>query len=418
MAQDPLHVLWVEPRFPGRLGAVADWLVRRRGYRCHFYCHSAAPRDRWPASAGRGLDVVSFNVGGVAREPSVKWQQVVERGLCYSYGCWEVLEMKRPRPIDLIVGRSDGLGSTLFAPVHFPRLPVVNLFDYFHHAHRNDLAEEAGPEMPPHYFHWRRSANAVELLDLENGVVPWTPTRWQRDLFPVEYRDDFQVLHDGVDTRLFAPCERRKRVVAGRTIPEGTRVVSFAARSLDRLRGFDRFLTLANALLRERSDVICLVLGDPIVAHNVDVSFYQRDYKAHLLAENPPPDPERLWFLGPATRAVVAQVFAASDLHVYPSRPYPFARSALEALASGCVVLASDDEPAREFITPGSNGLLARADDPDDWLDQARKALDDLDGHRTLGEKAVEVVREHYAQDVTLPRLATLFDRLVEQGGG
>ena len=28
MAQDPLHVLWVEPNFPGRLGAVADWLVQ------------------------------------------------------------------------------------------------------------------------------------------------------------------------------------------------------------------------------------------------------------------------------------------------------------------------------------------------------------------------------------------------------
>jgi hypothetical protein len=31
MAEDPLHLLCVEPRFPGRLGAVADWLVRKRG---------------------------------------------------------------------------------------------------------------------------------------------------------------------------------------------------------------------------------------------------------------------------------------------------------------------------------------------------------------------------------------------------
>ena len=57
MAQDPLHVLWVEPHFPGRLGAVADWLVRRRGYRCWFYCHTAEPREHWPASVGQGLDV-------------------------------------------------------------------------------------------------------------------------------------------------------------------------------------------------------------------------------------------------------------------------------------------------------------------------------------------------------------------------
>jgi hypothetical protein len=46
MAQDPLALLCIEPCFPGRLGAVADWLVRRRGYRCQFYCANAADRGR------------------------------------------------------------------------------------------------------------------------------------------------------------------------------------------------------------------------------------------------------------------------------------------------------------------------------------------------------------------------------------
>ena len=67
MAQDPLNLLCVEPRFPGRLGAVADWLVRRRGYRCWFYCHQADPPELWPEATGRGLEVVAFPVGGVAR---------------------------------------------------------------------------------------------------------------------------------------------------------------------------------------------------------------------------------------------------------------------------------------------------------------------------------------------------------------
>ena len=92
MGQVPLHVLWVEPNFPGQAGAVADWLVRRRGYRCSFYCHTADPRATWPASVGKGLDVQTFGVGGVARDASVTWSRVLERSLCYAYGCWEVLE--------------------------------------------------------------------------------------------------------------------------------------------------------------------------------------------------------------------------------------------------------------------------------------------------------------------------------------
>ena len=96
MHQDPLHVLWVEPHFPGRLGALADWLVRRRGYRCWFYCHTAEPRAHWPASVGHGLEVQTFGVGGVARERTVAWWRTLERSLCYSYGCWEVLERADP----------------------------------------------------------------------------------------------------------------------------------------------------------------------------------------------------------------------------------------------------------------------------------------------------------------------------------
>jgi hypothetical protein len=116
MAQDPLHLLCVEPRFPGRLGAVADWLVRKRGYRCRFYCHAAEPRECWPEAAGKGIDVVLCNLGGVAREAAVPWTRFLERGLCYAYACWEVLEARRPRPVDLVLGSSAGLGSTLFVP--------------------------------------------------------------------------------------------------------------------------------------------------------------------------------------------------------------------------------------------------------------------------------------------------------------
>jgi glycosyltransferase involved in cell wall biosynthesis len=417
MSQDPLHVLWVEPQFPGRLGAAADWLVRRRGYRCRFYCHTLEPRERWPASVGHGLDVAVFQVGGVAREPAVAWHRVLERGLCYAYGCWEVLEQNRPRPVDLAVGRSAGLGSTLFAPVYRPGVPVVNFFDYYYHAHGNDLADEAGPDTPPAYFQWRRSANAVELLDLENGAAAWTPTAWQRDLFPAEYRADFQVVHDGVDARRFAPGRRSgARTVLGRALPAGTRLVTFVAQSLDKLRGLDRFLALADALTREGRDVLCVAVGDAVVRRGLDVEFHQREYKAHLLAEQPPHDPGRLWFTGSLPPRAVAELIAASDLHVAPSRRYPVARSVLEAMAAGCVVLASDTGPHREFVTPGTNGLLARPDDPGDWLRQAAAVLDDPAAFRPLGDAALALVRERYAQEVTLPKVAELFTRLVESG--
>jgi glycosyltransferase involved in cell wall biosynthesis len=358
----------------------------------------------------------------VARESAVTWSRALERSLCYSYGCWEVLDQRRPRPIDLIVGRSVGLGSTLFAPVYWPAAPVVTFLDYYYHAHRYDLAEDSDVESSPAYFHWRRSMVAIDLLDLEQSALGWTPSNWQRDLFPAEYRHEFLVLHDGIDTRQFGrsvwhTAAAGPRSLAGRVIPEDTRVVSFVARSLDRLRGFDRFLTVANILLKTRDDVLVVVLGDPIVRRGLDVVFHNRDYPAHLMAAQPPADPDRLWLLGLAVPAIVAEALAASDLHVAPSRTYPVARSLLEAMSTGCVVLASDTEPHREVITHGQTGLLVEGGDTDTMAQQALAVLADRAAYRPLGDAASALVDEHFGHDACLPWLAEQFSALAAAKG-
>jgi glycosyltransferase involved in cell wall biosynthesis len=407
LTQEPLYLLCIEPRFPGRLGALADWLVRRRGYRCRFLCADADPPDLWPIATGKGLDVVRCPV---AAEALVGWTRVLERGLAHARGYLQYLDRERPRPIDLVLGRSAGLGSTLFVPVFQSQLPIINLFDYFYHPRANDLTADVAKDIPDAYWHWRRAANAIDLLDLENGVLPWTLTDWQRDLYPPEYHAHFHVQHDGIDVQGDrAGIGTAPRILFGRTVPEETRIVTFVSRSLDRLRGFDRFVRLANRLQRARSDVLCIAIGGPVVWRGLDVEFFGKDYRAHILTSEPLHDPSRMWFVDLARPAQVAEVLAASDLHVYPSRPYPVSRSLLEAMGAGCVVLAADSAPVREVIEPGRTGLLAAADDLDAWERQALAAINDPAAHRPLGESAAEHIRRHYARDVTLPALAEWF---------
>lgn len=422
MAQDPLNLLCVEPRFPGRLGAVADWLVRKRGYRAWFYCHLVGPADQWPASTGRGLEVVQHPVGGVAREPSVAWTRHLERGLCYAYGAWEALEARRPRPVDVVLGRSADLGSTLFVPPFAPRVPIVQMFDYFYHPHRHDLADELGPSMPPDYFHWRRAANAMDLLDLENGVIPWATSAWQHDLYPAEYRADFRIIDDGVDRDFWSSLdEGRKsgRTVAGRSIPDSTFVITFIASELDRLRGFDRFLTLANGLMRAGVDAVALAVGAREVRRALDIPHFGRDYAAERLAADPPPDPDRIWLLGEAAPSVVREALSASDLHCYPSRPYPASRSLKEALASGRPILAWKAEPINDLIGDWRDhppGLLCEPGDPADALECALRVHRDADLSLALRDGA-RGAGTACDRDVTLPKLAELLDGLAKGRG-
>ena len=300
------------------------------------------------------------------------WSRTLERSLCYSYGCWEVLESRRPRPIDLIVGRSAGLGSTLFAPVYAPAPPRVNLFDYYFHPRQNDLADEIGADAPAAYVHWRRSANAVELLDLEQCDLAWTPTHWQRHLFPAEYRDDLWVQHDGVATAGsddVAPRDRRMARDDGRS-PAGSsrgdarrQLRGPIARPPPRLRPvLARGQRLAprprRRDLRGRGRP-----GRPARAgHPFPQPRLSRPPARHL-SRRSIPSGSGSW--GGVTPGVVREVLAASDLHLAPGRPYPVARSLLEAMAAGCVVLASDTAPHREVLSHGQTGLLADPADPE-----------------------------------------------------
>jgi glycosyltransferase involved in cell wall biosynthesis len=253
----------------------------------------------------------------------------------------------------------------------------------------------------------------MDLIELEAGITPWIPTCWQRELYPKEYRDDFVVLYDGVDTRRCRRSAGGPRTVAGRQIPADVRVITFVADRLEKLRGFDRFVELANRLLRARSDVLCIAVGGSPVRRGLDVQFYNQDFGAYVLSRSAPADPSRFWCLGAVPQTTVAELLAISDLHVYPSRTFAVARSAVEALSSGCIVLAADNEPVREFITHGETGLLVDAADLDAWEREALAVLAQPATYRAVGDAAAVMVREKYAQDVTLPQLAELFDRLL-----
>lgn len=421
MAEDPLSILCVEPRFPGRLGAVADWLVRRRGYRCYFYCQGADDQSLWPASTGNGLEVQSFNVGGIARDGRVDWTRSLERGLCYAYGLWEALINRRPWPLDLILGRTDGLGSTLFLNTIFPGIPIVNRFDYYLHPHSHDVAAEADSSTPQEYFLWRRSANTMDLLDFENGVIPWSPTEWQKSLFPSDYRSDIHALFDGVNISGFGDEPQRipsSRYIGNRPIPDDVKVVTYVSRELERTRGFERFAHLAKEVLSQRDDVLFVAVGSPTVTRTFDIQWFESNFANHVLQSEGLHQSDRFWCLGQVPPVQVRQILLASDLHVYPSRPYITSRSLVEAMGAGCTILGWDSDPVREFLTDGKNAILVSPDEPEKATKAALKVLSSPEKFTKIAKAAAKDAREKFSQDACIPKLARFFDSVVAKAGG
>jgi glycosyltransferase involved in cell wall biosynthesis len=125
-------------------------------------------------------------------------------------------------------------------------------------------------------------------------------------------------------------------------------------------------------------------------------------------------DLTKLKFLGPLRPDALARVLDMSDLHIYLTAPLVLSWSLLDAMACGCVVLASDTAPVKEVIEDGRNGLLRDFFDVDGLVESAVGVLKDPGAYRRLGDAARQTVVERYGLDVTLPKMIEFFERVAE----
>ena len=87
-------------------------------------------------------------------------------------------------------------------------------------------------------------------------------------------------------------------------------------------------------------------------------------------------DLSRIHFTGLLSRADMVEMMRASDVHVYLTVPFVLSWSLLDAMSTGCLIVASDTAPVREFMTDGRTGLLVPPHDPAALAAKIAAALD------------------------------------------
>ncbi len=397
-----MHALFVHRNFPAQFGHIAAHLVRDRGWECTFVSETEP-------GAVAGIRKIQYRPQGGATEGTHYLARTFENAVAHAQGVYEALAPLRDelRP-DVVVGHS-GFGSTLFLPELWPDTPLVGYFEYFYRPHGSDL--DFRPDFPPlpEDILRSRARNAMIMLDLEQCRAGYSPTHWQRNLFPEAYRAKIRVVHDGVDLELWHPRDRAAaRAELG--LDPDARIVTYVSRGLESMRGFDVFMRAARLVCEADPRAVCLVVVDDRVAYGGDLKHVGvPSFKEHVLAEGGY-DLERIRFLGQIPPATLAQVLAAGDAHVYLTVPFVLSWSLLDAMACGCAVVASDTEPVREVVRHGENGILV------DFFDHEGLAAAALDvsgspgAYVHLRRAAEETVRADYALDQTLPRLVELYE--------
>jgi len=398
-----MQILFVHPNFPAQFGHIASRLAARGDAECVFLTQKAAGiRD--------GIRCLRFSLKGGATRSTHYCARTFENAVWQAHAVHEACKAQPDLRPDLVVGHS-GFGTTVFLRELY-RCPIVNYFEYYYHPHNSDM--DFRPDFPPRELDFLRShtRNAMILLDLETCAAGYTPTRWQWSLLPDAWKPKVEVIHDGIDTDLW-----RRRAVPRRlgteVIPEDVRVVTYAARGLEAMRGFDIFVRVANRISAAMPKVLFVVVGSDRVHYGNDLRHIKaKTFREHVL-QTEQADLRRFRFLGTIPSEQLVEVLCLSDLHIYLTVPFVLSWSLLNALACECTVLASATAPVQEVIRHEETGLLADFFDVEGLARQALRVLKDPGACRPLGATGRALVQERYSIDKTLPALWKLFSRVV-----
>ena len=102
----------------------------------------------------------------------------------------------------------------------------------------------------------------------------------------------------------------------------------------------------------------------------------------------------------------------ACDVHVYLTVPFVLSWSLLDAMSTGCLIVASDTAPVREFMTDGRTGLLVPPHDPAALASRIAAALDAPDGLRPPARRArARIVETLDARRVIYPKKLAWLER-------
>jgi glycosyltransferase involved in cell wall biosynthesis len=396
-----MHILFVHQNYPAQFGHIADHLTRHHGFRCTFVSER-------PAGRVGAIERIQYRRKGGATARSHYCSRTFENATWHTHAVYQALKARPDIRPDLVVGHS-GFGSTLFLRELYD-CPILNYFEYFYRVRDSDM--DFRPDFPPSELSRlrTRARNATILLDLENCDLGYSPTGWQRDRLPATYHDKVRVVFDGIDTALWRPMPGLPRRLGALELPAGKKVVTYATRGMESMRGFDIFMRVAKRLCDLRDDVVFLIAGEDRVCYGGDQAVTGgKSFKEWVLARDDY-DLSRFVFTGLIPPPLLARLFNLSDLHLYLTVPFVLSWSLLDALACGATVLASDTAPVREMIAHGENGLLVDFFDVDGWVEAANRVLDRPGDFKPLGLAGARMIRDRYSLEACLPQMLALYE--------
>ena len=359
-----MNIVFIHGNYPAQFRHLAEMLGRSGDHRVIYFTErNDDAMERFPGVEIRRIEQHrSINPGThhylLETEEAILKGQAVLRALdtLVTEGC-------RPR----LVVTHGGTGLGLFIKDLLPDAVHVALFEWFFRpetAHWLKASYDVNDQLKT------RIRNLPQLQELSSCDLAVVPTQWQKQQFPKEYQHKLEVIFDGINRSFFQPkpdIDAETIELIGEYLDQplilkpDDRVLSYATRGMEPLRGFPQFLIAAVHALQGNPDLQVVIAGRDRRAYSYDAPSHGGSWKQHLLAQLEPFEGrERLHFTGLMPYVQYRSLLQRSNLHCYFTRPYVTSWSLFEAAACGARLCVNQ--------TAATNSVVA---DPDtvNWVD-------------------------------------------------
>jgi D-inositol-3-phosphate glycosyltransferase len=232
-----------------------------------------------------------------------------------------------------------------------------------------------------------RIAIEEEIVHSADGLVAATPV--ERDQLIELYGADpahIYVISPGVDTELFHPIVPKIAKTHIGVCPDRS-IILFVGR-IEPLKGIDSLLLAMSQVVKERPELreaVCVPIigGDPDGDHENDEMKRLQTMREELGIG------DIVLFLGSRDQDTLPYYYSAAEMVVMPSDYESFGMVALEAMACGTPVVASDVGGLAHLVQHESTGYRVPARDPSALAKRIMQLLVDTDLRYRIGQNAL-----------------------------
>jgi D-inositol-3-phosphate glycosyltransferase len=253
-----------------------------------------------------------------------------------------------------------------------------------------------------------------EIMQFADRIVASTPRDREQmiDLYGAP-SSRIAVIPPGVDLTLFHPIPKAEAKEFVESPPDHHTVL-FVGR-IDPVKGIDVWFQAMALLVEENPELrekmcVCLIGGDVDEETTRDAEMARlQALKDELGIGN------LVTFLGKRSQDCLPYYYAAADVVVMPSLYESFGMAALEAMACGTPVVASDVGGLSYLVRDGETGFLVPGRDPRALADCLGHLIRNPELRERLGQRGITVARE-YAWPRIADQMEELYFSIVARG--